>query len=139
MHHPTPASLDVTRLAEIADGDADVIAAVLELYFETAAEALATLATAARHGDHATLVATAHRLRGASASAGAARMASLAAALESGAGRGDVLSMSEIVLENLRAELACVRVAAGGTTSVATSHRHAVDVPVTQPPTSSSP
>jgi len=119
MLHSSPASLDVTRLAAIADGDADVIAAVLELYLETAVEALATLSTAARHGDHATLVATAHRLRGASASAGAARMASLAAALESGAGRGDVLSMSETVIESLRAELACVRVAAAAMTSVA--------------------
>jgi len=107
-------SLDLARLDVIADGDPEVIAAVLELYVQTADETLATLADAAQRVDRVSLASAAHRLRGSSSAAGAPIMASLASSLESGAspsGAEDVVAMATSLLEALRAELVCVRAA----------------------------
>jgi len=128
MTDSPPATLDLTRLAEVADGDADTIAAILELYLDTAAQALVTLSAAVASGDRAAVISASHRLRGASASAGAARMASLAASLESGARASEPLMTASPALHALRAELARVQCAASGTLAVAAqARRHDAD------------
>ena len=128
MTDSPPPALDLTRLAEVADGDADVIAAILDLYLETAAQALVTLSAAVASGERATVVAASHRLRGASASAGAPLMASLAASLESGARGSEPLTMVSPALHALRVELARVQFAVASALAVAApANRHDAD------------
>lgn len=118
---PASASLDQDRLEVIADGDWSMATAVLEVSLETTTETLAILEAAIDRRDRALLVNAAHRLRGASSSAGVPFMFSLAARIEGGAlplADADMVAMARPVIEALHVELVRVREAAGRLSSL---------------------
>ena len=70
-------ALDLSYLHEYTDGDQEMINELIEVFYETADEALAELKDALDAGDRATWKASAHKLKGASGYVGAAALKNL--------------------------------------------------------------
>jgi len=115
-----PARLDADALAEVRalqrDNAPDVLARVVAVYLEAAPANVKAIRDAVRAGDAGRLRASAHKLKSASASLGAKRLAELCAELEAtgaAGGAASALAMLDIVeyeyeavVVALRAELA---------------------------------
>jgi HPt (histidine-containing phosphotransfer) domain-containing protein len=102
--------LDTEVLAELSALGEEDLRDLVEVYFEDVASQLDRLQAALVDGDAEALAAAAHRVKGASLSIGAARVAALASELET-AGRSDDLSGCDALLRAFESELGPTRAA----------------------------
>lgn len=102
--------LDTEVLSELSALGEEDLRELIEVYFEDVASQLERLKSALADGDAAALAAAAHRVKGASLSIGAARVATLASELEA-AGRADDLSGCGALLAAFQSELEPTRAA----------------------------
>ncbi len=77
--------LNLTRLRQISDGDAEFEQELLHMYLQGTTEAIATIQTAYQQSDWLTLRQRAHQLKGSSSNIGAEAIGFWAASLETGA------------------------------------------------------
>jgi two-component system sensor histidine kinase/response regulator len=103
--------LDDMVIAEL-EFDGEALAELLGLYFDEADTQISEVSDALDRGDAHAIAQAAHKLKGNSASMGAARVARVASSLEVGARAGDLSVVAEL-LERLRAGLAETRRALG--------------------------
>ena len=89
--------LDQAALAELREVAADDLHELVELYLNDAAAQALALIAALEQGDCAAAAAAAHRLKGASATVGAALVAAIAAELENRAKAADVAGAAGLV------------------------------------------
>jgi HPt (histidine-containing phosphotransfer) domain-containing protein len=97
-------TLDTDVLAELSALGEDDLRALIDVYFEDVTSQLDRLRSALGDGDADALAAAAHRVKGASLSIGAARVASLASELEV-AGRANDLGGCDALLGAFESEL----------------------------------
>ena len=103
------------RLVDMAGGDTEFVAELIDTYLEDGMRQLAELQAAITAGNAADAVRPAHSLKTASANVGAARVATLCAALESDARAGSLadaearLAFIRSSFERGRAELLALR------------------------------
>jgi len=90
MPEPGPKILDLTYLAEAADGDPNFIDEILGDYLLEMTKYLADLEGQVQQVDLQPLLRSAHTIRGASANVGAARVRETAAKLEAQAKKGSI-------------------------------------------------
>lgn len=100
--------LDLTYLAEAADGDVEFIDEILGDYLVEMARLLSELDDLIAKSETQTLVRNAHTIKGASANVGAGRVRATAARLESLANKG-TLQPGESLVALLRQEIAEVK------------------------------
>lgn len=79
---PVPGPIDETAALARVDGDADLLAEIIELFLQDAGLLLDEVRQAVAGGDAAQVMRTAHRLKGSAATLGAVRAADAALALE---------------------------------------------------------
>jgi PAS domain S-box-containing protein len=91
--------LDLTKLDEITDGDAEFTAELLETFFASATESLAEVQHALAGLDRPQLSRIAHRLKGAAANIHAVTVAQTAARLEQDAKAGSHEELAELSAE----------------------------------------
>jgi HPt (histidine-containing phosphotransfer) domain-containing protein len=96
--------LDTEVLGELRSLGDDDLRDIFAMYFTDVEAQLGRLHAALADGDGDALAAAAHRIKGASLSIGASRVAALAAELES-AGRDDELGQCDELLSSLEADL----------------------------------
>lgn len=96
--------LDMAVLNELSVLEEDDLRDLVELYFADVEVQLAAIHTALAGNDPESLAAAAHRIKGASLSIGAERLASLAAELETTGKAGD-LSAAEALVSSIEREL----------------------------------
>lgn len=85
-----PKILDLTYLAEAADGDSEFVSEILADYLVEMAQYLVQLDEQLKKAEMPTLIRSAHTIKGASANVGAARVRETAAKLEAQAKKGSV-------------------------------------------------
>lgn len=90
MSDSGPKILDLTYLAEAADGDLEFINEILADYLVEMAQYLLQLDEQLKNPEMSTLIRAAHTIKGASANVGAARVREIAAKLETQAKKGSV-------------------------------------------------
>ena len=110
-------TLDTTVLDELRGLDGSDLRDIVELYFKDVAAQLQRLHSSLDEGDAVGVAAAAHRIKGASLSMGAARVAALAAETEV-AGRDGDLSPCSGLVATLEGELEPTREALGSELSV---------------------
>ncbi len=108
MSIPERGILDLTYLAEAADGDAEFIENVLLEYLEDATKHVEELRAALDAGDPESIRRAAHSVKGASANVGAIRVEQVAEELERKGREGDMSETDELIAE-LTIELSRVR------------------------------
>jgi HPt (histidine-containing phosphotransfer) domain-containing protein len=96
--------LDTSVLSELRVLDDEDLRDLVELYFADVATQLGLVRDALATGDAAVVAASAHRIKGASLSIGAARVAALASELETNAKQGELGPCPELA-ETLDSEL----------------------------------
>jgi HPt (histidine-containing phosphotransfer) domain-containing protein len=96
--------LDTEVLAELSALGEEDLRDLIDVYFEDVATQLERLRAAVANGDAEALAAAAHRVKGASLSIGAARVASLASELEV-AGKANDLGGCDALLATFASEL----------------------------------
>jgi CheY-like chemotaxis protein/HPt (histidine-containing phosphotransfer) domain-containing protein len=99
---------DASDLADRCDGDDELVREVVQLFLESSAAQLASIARAADSGDCDSLEREAHSLKGAARSTGARRVAEAASAVEK-IGRGGDLGGAHEAISVLRRELRALR------------------------------
>jgi HPt (histidine-containing phosphotransfer) domain-containing protein len=109
--------IDTDILSELSVLDAEDLRDLIELYFADVATQLGLLREALASGDIDTVAGCAHRIKGASLSVGAARVAALATELEDNAKAGDTASAPELAA-SLESELDPTRAALSSELSV---------------------
>jgi HPt (histidine-containing phosphotransfer) domain-containing protein len=92
-----PPLLDRSVIADLRDLDGEVLSELIILYFDGAATQLAELESAVARGEAAELARAAHKLKGSSATLGAARVSQLAGELESRARGGEAGDAEQLV------------------------------------------
>jgi HPt (histidine-containing phosphotransfer) domain-containing protein len=102
--------LDTEVLGELRGLGADDLRDLVSLYFADLQVQLERVHGALIEGDAQSVAALAHRMKGASLSIGAARLASLAAELET-AGKEDQLGPGDELVRSLESELEPTRIA----------------------------
>jgi HPt (histidine-containing phosphotransfer) domain-containing protein len=104
--------VNVRVLAELADlntgGDAAFVDELIGIFLDEAPQHLATLRTAAAHGDAAVLARTAHTLKSSSGYLGIQRFQALCKQLEASAKAGDLTAAAALV-DRLEHEFGQVR------------------------------
>ncbi|HEX5899250.1 MAG TPA: PAS domain S-box protein [Solirubrobacteraceae bacterium] len=100
----SPRLLDDAVISDLENLDGDALNGLVALYFDEAAGHLSDLGGAVDRGDMALVAQMAHALRGNSSTLGAARVAHIAAELETTANAGD-LSPAAGLLDTLRGAL----------------------------------
>ena len=90
-------TLDTTVLDELRGLDEDDLRDIVELYFADVTVQLERLRSSLAQGDADSVAAAAHRIKGASLSMGAARVASLAADTELAGRSGDLSPCGELI------------------------------------------
>ncbi len=103
-------TLDTTVLDELRGLDDEDLRDIVELYFSDVAVQLDSLRASLGDGDATAVAAAAHRIKGASLSMGAARIAALAADAEVAGRDGNLAPCAELVA-SLEEELEPTRVA----------------------------
>jgi CheY-like chemotaxis protein/anti-sigma regulatory factor (Ser/Thr protein kinase) len=91
------AEVSVDRFREVTMGDATLARGLVDSFEHSARQACADLDTGLDRGDFALVKRAAHTLVGASANMGAARLESLAAAMEQAASRSDAVTLRPLV------------------------------------------
>ena len=91
-----PNLLDEAVIAELENLEGVVLTELLSLYFDDAAGLISELGDAIGRGETFTVAKRAHKLRGSSATIGAAHLSQIASELEAAAEAGDVSRMSEL-------------------------------------------
>jgi HPt (histidine-containing phosphotransfer) domain-containing protein len=105
-------TLDTTVLDELRGLDDDDLRDIVELYFTDVNDQIDRLRSSLGAGDVAGVAAAAHRIKGASLSMGAARVAALAAETETAGRDGNLAPCAELVA-TLEGELEPTREALG--------------------------
>lgn len=100
--------LDLTYLAEAADGDVAFIDEILADYLVEMARLLSELDQLLDGSEIRTLIRSAHTIKGASANVGAARVRNIAAKLEAQANKGSI-DGGESLVNLIRQEVARVK------------------------------
>jgi HPt (histidine-containing phosphotransfer) domain-containing protein len=113
-------TLDTTVLDELRGLDGEDLRDIVELYFTDVVDQIDRLRSSIEEGDCAAVSAAAHRIKGASLSMGAARVAAFASDTETAAREGDLSPCAELV-EALEGELEPTREALGSELHVALS------------------
>ncbi len=103
-----PKILDLTYLAEAADGDAEFIDEILGDYLVEMAQYLSELHELYKAEDLQPLLRSAHTIKGASANVGAVRVRETAAKIESQAKKGSIVG-GESLIELLNQEFSRVK------------------------------
>jgi CheY-like chemotaxis protein/HPt (histidine-containing phosphotransfer) domain-containing protein len=111
--HDPGGLLDESVIAELESLDPGLLSSLLPPFFDEAADQLSALRRDVGHADAPAVAETAHKLKGSSASLGAARVSAIAAELETGAKRGELGDAGDLI-DRLAAGLAGTREALGG-------------------------
>lgn len=113
-------TLDTTVLDELRVLDGDDLRDIVELYFTDVSDQIERMRSSLEDGDCDAVAAAAHRIKGASLSMGAARVAAFAAETEAAARDGNLSPCAEFVA-GLEGELEPTREALGSELHVALS------------------
>lgn len=95
-------AVDLGRLQEVTQGDAEFEQILLDAYLEDSAQQLATMQKAAAEGSSAQLSAAAHSLKGASANIGANEVQNICAATERMDPRADAEGVAMLLAQLVR-------------------------------------
>ena len=96
---PNDMPVDIQRIQEIADGNAEFERDLIDVFLTQVEERLASIENALKTSDPGRIQAEAHALKGSCASAGANKLAEIARRLEQAAKDSDIESASEIAAE----------------------------------------
>jgi HPt (histidine-containing phosphotransfer) domain-containing protein len=113
-------TLDTTVLDELRVLDGEDLRDIVELYFTDVSDQIDRMRSSLDEGDGEGVAAAAHRIKGASLSMGAARVAALASDAEMAGRAGDLSPCAELA-SSLEAELEPTREALGSELHVALS------------------